>query len=71
MATLGAELAEVAAGRVTILLPIVPRVSQQDGFLQAGVIVAGAANARTSSTNSGTSRNSSRFHPEIRPSSST
>ena len=40
MATLGAELAEVASGRVTIALPIEPRLSQQDGFLHAGVVVA-------------------------------
>lgn len=40
METLGAELADVAAGRVTIRLPIEPRLSQQDGFLHAGVVVA-------------------------------
>jgi uncharacterized protein (TIGR00369 family) len=40
MATLGAELAAVAAGRVAIALPIEPRLSQQDGFLHAGVVVA-------------------------------
>jgi len=40
MATLGAELAELAAGRITIRLPIEPRLSQQDGFLHAGVVVA-------------------------------
>ena len=40
MATLGAALADVAAGRVTISLPIEPRLSQQDGFLHAGVVVA-------------------------------
>ena len=39
MATLGAELADVAAGRVAIALPIEPRLSQQDGFLHAGVVV--------------------------------
>jgi acyl-coenzyme A thioesterase PaaI-like protein len=33
MATLGTELADVAAGRVAIALPIEPRLSQQDGFL--------------------------------------
>jgi uncharacterized protein (TIGR00369 family) len=37
MATFGAELAE---GRVTITLPVEPRLSQQDGFLHAGVVVA-------------------------------
>ena len=40
MATLGAKLAEVAVGRVAISLPIEPRLSQQDGFLHAGVVVA-------------------------------
>ncbi len=40
MTTFGAELAEVAAGCVTITLPIEPRLSQQDGFLHAGVVVA-------------------------------
>ena len=40
MATLGAELEEVGAGRVVIGLPIEPRVSQQDGFVHAGVVVA-------------------------------
>ena len=39
MATLGAELADVAAGRVAIALPIEARLSQQDGFLHAGVVV--------------------------------
>ena len=39
MATLGAELADVAAGGVAIALPIEPRLSQQDGFLHAGVVV--------------------------------
>ena len=40
MATVGAQLADVAAGRVAIALPIAPRLSQQDGFLHAGVVVA-------------------------------
>jgi uncharacterized protein (TIGR00369 family) len=40
MATFGAELADVAAGRIAIVLPIEPRLSQQDGFLHAGVVVA-------------------------------
>lgn len=40
MATLGAELAEVAAGRAVITLPIEPRVSQQHGFVHAGVVTA-------------------------------
>jgi acyl-coenzyme A thioesterase PaaI-like protein len=39
MATVGAELAGVAAGRVTITLPIGPRLSQQDGFPHAGVVI--------------------------------
>src|SRR6266508_5819223 len=40
MATCGAELADVATGHVAIALPIEPRLSQQDGFLHAGVVVA-------------------------------
>jgi uncharacterized protein (TIGR00369 family) len=40
MATIGASLSEVAAGRVGISLPIEARLSQQDGFLHAGVVVA-------------------------------
>jgi uncharacterized protein (TIGR00369 family) len=40
MSTFGADLADVAAGRVAIALPIEPRLSQQDGFLHAGVVVA-------------------------------
>jgi uncharacterized protein (TIGR00369 family) len=40
MATLGAELAEIAAGRVVVTLPIEPRLSQQNGFLHAGVVAA-------------------------------
>src|SRR5215208_5056688 len=40
MATIGAELGDVAAGRVTTALPIEPRLSQQDGFLHAGIAVA-------------------------------
>jgi uncharacterized protein (TIGR00369 family) len=40
MATIGAELAEVAAGRVTIALPIEQRLSQQDGYLHAGIVIA-------------------------------
>jgi uncharacterized protein (TIGR00369 family) len=39
MATLGAELAEVGAGRVSIALPVEPRLAQQHGFLHAGVVV--------------------------------
>ena len=40
MATIGAELGDVAAGRVAIVLAIEPRLSQQHGFLHAGVVVA-------------------------------
>jgi uncharacterized protein (TIGR00369 family) len=40
MGTLGAELAVVAAGRVAIAVPIEPRLSQQHGFLHAGILVA-------------------------------
>jgi acyl-coenzyme A thioesterase PaaI-like protein len=36
MATLGADISDVAAGRVAIALAIEPRLSQQDGFLHAG-----------------------------------
>jgi uncharacterized protein (TIGR00369 family) len=39
MATLGAELADIAAGRVLIRLPIEPRLSQQHGYLHAGIVV--------------------------------
>lgn len=40
MATLGADLVDVAAGRVAIAVPIEPHLSQQDGYLHAGVVVA-------------------------------
>jgi uncharacterized protein (TIGR00369 family) len=40
MATLGAELEDVAPGHVAIAVPIEPRLSQQHGFLHAGVVVA-------------------------------
>ena len=40
MATLGAELLSVAAGRVAIAVPVESRLSQQHGFLHAGVVVA-------------------------------
>ncbi len=39
MATFRADLAEVANGRVAIAVPIEPHLSQQDGFLHAGVVV--------------------------------
>src|SRR5256714_14526310 len=41
MATLGAELVHVAAGEVDIAVPFSERLTQQDGYLHAGV-VAGA-----------------------------
>jgi uncharacterized protein (TIGR00369 family) len=41
MATLGAELVHVAEGEVDIALPFSERLTQQDGYLHAGV-VAGA-----------------------------
>ncbi len=37
MRTIGASLAEVAPGRVEIELPYDPELTQQDGFLHAGV----------------------------------
>ena len=40
MATLGAALVDIGSGRVAIALLIEPRLSQQDGFLHAGVVVA-------------------------------
>ena len=40
MATLGAELVDISDGRVAIAVPIEARLSQQDGFLHAGVVVA-------------------------------
>jgi uncharacterized protein (TIGR00369 family) len=39
MATLGAELTDVAAGHVAIAVRVEPRLSQQHGFLHAGVVV--------------------------------
>lgn len=39
MATLGAEIGEVGEGRGTITLPVDPRLSQQHGFVHAGVVV--------------------------------
>ena len=41
MATLGAELVHVAAGEVDIAVPFSERLTQQDGYLHAG-LVAGA-----------------------------
>jgi uncharacterized protein (TIGR00369 family) len=40
MNTIGAQLADVAPGRVAISLRIAPHLSQQHGFLHAGVVVA-------------------------------
>jgi len=45
MAALGAELASVAAGEVTIALPFRADLTQQDGFLHAGVVAAIADSA--------------------------
>ena len=39
MSTIAATLADVATGTVAIVVPIEPRVSQQHGFLHAGVVV--------------------------------
>jgi uncharacterized protein (TIGR00369 family) len=40
MATIGAELCEIAPGRVVIGFAIEPRLSQQHGFLHAGIVTA-------------------------------
>jgi uncharacterized protein (TIGR00369 family) len=40
MATIGATLTDISPGRVAIAVPIEARLSQQDGFLHAGVVVA-------------------------------
>lgn len=40
MATLGAELAEVAPGRVVIAMAHAPHLTQQHGFLHAGMVAA-------------------------------
>lgn len=45
MAHLGAELAEVAAGRVTITLPSRPELTQQHGYFHAGATSAIADSA--------------------------
>jgi uncharacterized protein (TIGR00369 family) len=44
MAAIGAELVHVAAGEVDIEVPFSERLTQQDGYLHAGV-VAGAADS--------------------------
>ncbi|MFN2587930.1 MAG: PaaI family thioesterase [Actinomycetota bacterium] len=45
MRHLGAELVEVAAGRVRITLPSRPELSQQDGYIHAGATAAIADSA--------------------------
>ena len=45
MATLGARLVSVAPGVVALELPFDPRLTQQNGFLHAGVVAALADNA--------------------------
>jgi uncharacterized protein (TIGR00369 family) len=40
LSSLGADLAYIAAGYVAIAVPIEPRLSQQHGFLHAGILVA-------------------------------
>lgn len=45
MATLGARLEDVSAGRVVIRLPFDPSLAQQHGFLHAGAIAAVADSA--------------------------
>jgi uncharacterized protein (TIGR00369 family) len=45
MATLGAELTVIEAGRVEISLPVTPAVSQQHGFVHAGAVAAIADSA--------------------------
>jgi acyl-coenzyme A thioesterase PaaI-like protein len=43
MATLGAELVHVAAGEVDIAVPFSERLTQQDGYLHAGVATPASA----------------------------
>ncbi len=45
MATLGARLASIGAGRVAIALPVEQRLSQQNGFLHAGIVAAALGTA--------------------------
>ena len=45
MKTLGARLVSVAPGEVSLELPFDPRLTQQTGFLHAGVVAALADNA--------------------------
>jgi len=45
MTTIGAEIAEVSAGRVTLRLPFRDDLTQQHGFLHAGAIAALADSA--------------------------
>ena len=39
MTTIGAEITHITAGRVVIQVPIEQRLSQQDGYLHAGIVV--------------------------------
>src|SRR5690242_5209721 len=45
MATIGASLGTVAAGAIDVLLPFREDLTQQDGFLHAGIIAAVADSA--------------------------
>ncbi|MGL5362201.1 MAG: PaaI family thioesterase [Bosea sp. (in: a-proteobacteria)] len=45
MGTIGATLSKVAKGEVEITLPVAPQVSQQHGFVHAGVVAAIADSA--------------------------
>jgi uncharacterized protein (TIGR00369 family) len=45
MAAIGAEIAHVAAGEVDIALPFSDRLTQQDGYLHAGVVTGAADSA--------------------------
>ena len=40
MATIGAQLAELAAGRVVLTLAHAPHITQQHGFIHAGMVAA-------------------------------
>jgi acyl-coenzyme A thioesterase PaaI-like protein len=46
MATLGADISDVAAGRVTITLAVEPRLSQQDGFGECPILCVGMAKSK-------------------------
>jgi uncharacterized protein (TIGR00369 family) len=45
MATLGAEVSHIAPGEITIELPFSDHLTQQDGFLHAGVVTSIADSA--------------------------